>query len=73
MISSCRAGRRYPLLAEKHGIHLAGFRSFEKAIADAEIDRIRQNAFGADRKPLAGTTRRAALRRKSPLENRGQA
>ena len=41
------------LLAEKHGFHLAGFRSFEKAIADAEIDRIRQNAFGADRKPVA--------------------
>ena len=61
------------LLAEKHGFHLAGFRSFEKAINSAAIDRIREKAFGSARKSLVGAPRRAALRRKSPLENRGQA
>lgn len=39
-------------LADKHGFHLAGFRSFEKAIENDAIDRIRRNAFGPNRKPL---------------------
>lgn len=32
------------LLAEKHGFHLAGFRSFEKAVSEEVIASIRQNA-----------------------------
>ncbi len=31
-------------LARKHGFRLAGFRSFERALTDAEIERIRANA-----------------------------
>jgi len=31
-------------LAQKHGFHLAGFRSFERAISEEEIARIRENA-----------------------------
>jgi len=31
-------------LARKHGFHLSGFRRFERAISDAEVDRIRQAA-----------------------------
>lgn len=31
-------------LAEKHGFHLAGYRSFEKAVSNEEIERIRANA-----------------------------
>lgn len=31
-------------LARKHGFHLAGFRSFEKAVTDETIARIRENA-----------------------------
>ncbi len=31
-------------LARKHGFRLAGFRSFERALTDAEIERIRTNA-----------------------------
>ncbi|HLK56368.1 MAG TPA: shikimate dehydrogenase, partial [Chthonomonadaceae bacterium] len=34
-------------LAEKHGFCLAGFRSFEKAVDEATIARIRRNAFGS--------------------------
>ena len=40
-------------LARKHGFRLAGFRRFERAIPDAEIDRIRERAR---RVPLAGRT-----------------
>jgi fatty aldehyde-generating acyl-ACP reductase len=32
-------------LARKHGFRLAGFRSFERALEDREIDRIRENAY----------------------------
>jgi predicted amino acid dehydrogenase len=32
------------LLAEKHGFKLAGFRSFERALSDVEISKIRENA-----------------------------
>ncbi len=60
------------VLAEKHGFRLAGFRSFEKAIDSAAIDRIRQNAFGPERKSLAGAVRRAA-QGQSPAKNRSQA
>jgi hypothetical protein len=59
-------------LAEKHGFHLAGFRSFEKAIDAAAIDRIRHNAFGSERKSLKGAPRRTPLRQ-SPVKNRSQA
>jgi predicted amino acid dehydrogenase len=59
-------------LADKHGFHLAGFRSFEKAIDSAAIDRIRRNAFGAERKSLGGAARRRAPRR-SAVENRSEA
>lgn len=31
-------------LAKKHGFHLAGYRSFEKAVSDEQIERIRVNA-----------------------------
>jgi hypothetical protein len=31
-------------LAQKHGFHLAGFRSFERAVSDEQIARIRANA-----------------------------
>jgi hypothetical protein len=31
-------------LAQKHGFRLAGFRSFERAISEQEIARIRENA-----------------------------
>ena len=31
-------------LAEKHGFKLAGFRSFERALSDGEINKIRENA-----------------------------
>jgi hypothetical protein len=31
-------------LAAKHGFRLAGFRSFERAVTDEEIGRIRENA-----------------------------
>lgn len=31
-------------IADKHGFKLAGFRSFEKALSDAEVDRVRKNA-----------------------------
>mgnify|MGYP001079164312 CR=1 FL=1 len=31
-------------LAKKHGFKLAGFRSFEKAVTQEHIDRIRRNA-----------------------------
>ncbi len=31
-------------LARKHGFRLSGFRRFERAISDAEVDRIRQAA-----------------------------
>ena len=34
-------------LAKKHGFHLAGFRSFEKAVDKDTISRIRLNAFGS--------------------------
>ncbi|HEV2473411.1 MAG TPA: shikimate dehydrogenase [Chthonomonadales bacterium] len=37
--------------ARKHGFHLAGFRSFEKAVSQDSIDRIRVNAFGPNAKP----------------------
>ena len=57
--------------ADKHGFHLAGFRSFEKAIDAAAIERIRHNAFGSSRKSLAGVARRRAPRRSA--ENRSQA
>ena len=60
------------VLAEKHGFHLAGFRSFERAIDSAAIDRIRQNAFGPTRKSLAGASRRSAPR-PTPAKNRSQA
>lgn len=33
-------------IATRHGFRLAGFRSFERAVSDAEIERIRQHAFG---------------------------
>ena len=59
------------LLAEKHGFQLAGFRSFEKAINAAAIDRIRRNAFGSARKSLAGAARRPVARR-SPVNNRSE-
>ena len=32
------------LIAARHGFHLAGFRSFEHAVDEAEIARIRANA-----------------------------
>ena len=34
-------------LASKHGFRNSGFRSFERAVSDEEIERIRVNAFGA--------------------------
>jgi len=33
-------------LAEKHGFKLAGFRSFEKAVSEEHIQRVRENALG---------------------------
>lgn len=35
-------------LAARHGFRLAGFRSFERAVSDEEIEEIRKNAFGGD-------------------------
>jgi predicted amino acid dehydrogenase len=55
-------------LAEKHGFHLAGFRSFEKAVSPEAIDRIRKKAFGPTRRSVAGARRRVIPRR-SPAEN----
>jgi predicted amino acid dehydrogenase len=34
-------------IAARHGFHLGGFRSFEHAVDEAEIARIRANAFGS--------------------------
>jgi fatty aldehyde-generating acyl-ACP reductase len=59
-------------LADKHGFQLAGFRSFEKAVDEAAIDRIRRNAFGPARKSRAGLARRPMLPR-SAVENRSEA
>ncbi len=56
-------------IAEKHGFQLAGFRSFERAIDAAAIDRIRHKAFGETRKSLAGTSRRGMLEK--AVKNRG--
>ena len=33
-------------LADKHGFRLAGFRSFERAVTDEEIDRVKHRARG---------------------------
>jgi len=55
-------------LAEKHGFHLAGFRSFEKAVSPETIDRIREKAFGSSRRSVAGARGRVVARR-SPAEN----
>ena len=35
-------------LAARHGFHLAGFRSFEQAVNEETIARIRRNAFGSE-------------------------
>jgi len=40
-------------LAARHGFHLAGFRSFEHAVDEAEIARIRRNAFGSGAPPAS--------------------
>ena len=37
---------RIGTIAQKHGFKLAGFRSFEKALDDAIIERVRKNALG---------------------------
>ncbi len=60
------------VLAEKHGFHLAGFRSFEKAVDPAAIDRVRRLAFGAERKPVAGGSKRSTIRQ-AVAKNRGDA
>ena len=39
-------------LAKKHGFTLAGFRSFEKALSDADIAQVRRNA-GRKKRPVA--------------------
>lgn len=49
-------------LARKHGFRLAGFRRFERAISDAEVDRIRDRArrallAGRGGPPIMGTAR----------------
>jgi len=36
--------REIAALAEKHGFRLAGFRSFERAVTDADIERVRTAA-----------------------------
>jgi predicted amino acid dehydrogenase len=48
------------VIAARHGFHLGGFRSFEHAVDDEEIARIRTNAFGT-KTPLS-TARPSASR-----------
>ncbi|HZO88559.1 MAG TPA: shikimate dehydrogenase [Chthonomonadaceae bacterium] len=43
-------------LAAKHGFHLAGFRSFEHAVDEETIARIRRNAFGVGSPPATSLT-----------------
>lgn len=59
-------------LAAKHGFELAGFRSFEKAVDSGAIDKIRRNAFGAERKSRFRAPR-APLALRKPVENRHEA
>jgi fatty aldehyde-generating acyl-ACP reductase len=40
-------------LAQKHGFRLAGFRSFEKALSEEEIARIRENAMRKGARPYS--------------------
>jgi predicted amino acid dehydrogenase len=41
--------REITSIAEKHGFHLSGFRSFEKEVTQEQIDLIRKNAHKARR------------------------
>jgi predicted amino acid dehydrogenase len=51
-------------LAKKHGFHLAGYRSFEKAVTDQQIDEIKANAARrASQVAMLPKTKPARLRR----------
>jgi fatty aldehyde-generating acyl-ACP reductase len=58
-------------IASKHGFVMAGYRSFEKAIDSAAIDRIRENAFGSSRPSPAARSLAAGGR--SAVNNRSEA
>lgn len=42
-------------IAARHGFHLAGFRSFEKAVDDAMIERVRRNVVRSENRADVGT------------------
>jgi hypothetical protein len=51
-------------IARRHGFKLGGFRSFERAVTDEQIERIKRNARAAGPRPLsAGAVRGAAQAR----------